>query len=143
MTFSGDMQIDMDDDFFMQDLADQGLEFEPLVEGKGALSFTLPWSLRGGVTARLHDRHELMVSASLVGWSTVDDFDVRAEADGLAQPELGLPSTVSLAVHRNWQNTLDEVAEGCNGGNGANTDIENIDDFSAADEPQPAWRLAT
>jgi long-chain fatty acid transport protein len=107
MTYVGDMQIDMDDDFFTQDLADQGLEFEKLVEGRGTLSFVLPWALRVGGVVELGARHELMVSTSVVGWSTVDAFDVRADAAGLEQPELGLPSTVSLLVPRNWRNTFD------------------------------------
>lgn len=110
MTFSGDIQIDMDDDFFTQDLADQGLQFVPLVEGNGTLSFVLPWSARLGVVAQVAPRHELMFSAALVGWSTVERFDVRAQSPDLAQPELGLPSTVSLAVERNWRNTWDAEA---------------------------------
>lgn len=110
MTFVGDVGIDMDDDFFTQDLAGQGLAFKPLVEGRGTLSVTLPWSLRLGATAQVASAHELMVNAAVVGWSTVDSFDVRAESPDLAQAELGLPSTVSLALDRAWKNTFDVEA---------------------------------
>lgn len=107
MTFVGDIQIDMDDEFFTQDLASQGLRYPALVEGRGTLSFTLPWSLRFGAVLDVTPVHNLMLNFSLVGWSTVSNFDVRADAAGLSQPDLGLPPTASFAVPRNWNNTWD------------------------------------
>ncbi|MBU6162435.1 MAG: outer membrane protein transport protein [Myxococcales bacterium] len=107
LTFVGDIQIDMDDEFFTQDLASQGLRYPALVEGRGTLSFTLPWALRFGAVIDLTTAHNLMLNVSVVGWSTVREFDVRADAAGLSQPDLGLPPTASFAVPRNWNNTWD------------------------------------
>ncbi|MBC7173336.1 MAG: outer membrane protein transport protein, partial [Polyangiaceae bacterium] len=46
MRFKGDFELDMDDDFFTQDLRSQGLAYDPRVTGDATLRFNLPRILR-------------------------------------------------------------------------------------------------
>jgi len=48
--FRGDFTLDMNDPFFTQDLASQGLQYPALVGGDASLSFTLPRVVRAGIS---------------------------------------------------------------------------------------------
>lgn len=107
LNFAGDVTIDMNDDFFTQDLASQGLQYDPLVEGDGTLSFSLPWIARLGIGQDVSDQFAVDFMVSLVGWSAVDSFDIRVESSQLAQPELGIPPTAQVGLERDWVNTVE------------------------------------
>ncbi len=89
MEYVGDFTLDMDDDFFTQDLSDQGLEYAPRVSGRASIACDLPWSVIAGARWRVAPRWEVQATGGVVGWGVVDDFEVRLESSGLAQPELG------------------------------------------------------
>jgi len=106
MNFRGDFQLNMDDDFFTQDLASQGLQYPAIVRGDASVSFTLPNSILFGASYDFTEQWGADVMFGYVFWSTVERFDVRAESPDLAQPELGLPSTTSISLERQWNDTI-------------------------------------
>lgn len=106
MKFNGKFSLDMNDDFFTQDLASQGLAFKKQVEGDATLSFTLPRAIHGGISYQLSEAWGAALTGSYTWWSQVESFDVFAKSPDLAQPKLGLPDTTTLKLARNWQNTI-------------------------------------
>lgn len=106
MTFLGEFTLDMDDDFFTQDLAGQGLEYDPTVTGQASVAFPLPRSMWLGGDWQLSETFGLNLIVGYVTWSQIEQFDVRLESDQLAQPELGLPATANLAIPRRWRDTV-------------------------------------
>lgn len=107
MNYRGEFQLDMNDDFFTQDVADQGLQYDALVTGDASLAYTLPWTARAGIQTLIGERHTVFSSLAVVGWNTVDSFDLRTQSAGLAQPEVGLPDTLGLSIPRNWNRTVE------------------------------------
>ena len=104
--FNGDFTLDMNDPFFTQDLAAEGLEFPPLVEGTGQLSFRLAKRLMAGVAYDLNPNLRLDTSLAFVFWSDLDAFRFRLDSPDLAQPDLGIGSTTVVNLPRNWKNTV-------------------------------------
>lgn len=102
LTMRGVFELDMNDEFFTQDLESQGLVYPALVSGDASLSFTLPSHVRGGLSWTPNDRVTTGINAALVRWSSIDTFDARVDSQDLAQPELGLPSTEAVSLPRNW-----------------------------------------
>lgn len=106
MTFNGRFSLDMNDDFFTRDLASQGLQYKPVVNGDASLSIPLPRSVVGGASYDFTD----VIGANLVvgytGWSVVDAFDVRVKSPDLAQPRIGLPDTSRILLPRRWKDTV-------------------------------------
>ena len=102
LTMRGVFELNMDDEFFTQDLESQGLVYPALVTGDASLSFTLPSHLRAGLSWAANERTTAGISAALVRWSSIDTFDARVESDALAQPTLGLPSTEAVSLPRDW-----------------------------------------
>lgn len=115
LDFRGDFRLDMNDPFFTQDLASQGLDYPAQVRGRASLSFTLPKVVRLGLRYDFGPevsgapRSSLALEASYTGWSSVDAFDVRLRSAGLAQPALGLGQTLSLTLPRAWRDTYGGV----------------------------------
>ncbi|AUX26710.1 outer membrane protein [Sorangium cellulosum] len=106
MRYKGKFAIDMDHPFFTQDLAEQGLRYEPLVEGDAELSFTLPKRLTAGVGYRVSDRLSLDGLLSYVLYSDVEAFVVEASSPDLAQPKLGITDRVTVTLPRDWNDTV-------------------------------------
>jgi long-chain fatty acid transport protein len=106
LTFAGRFELDLDDPFFTRDLASQGLQFAPRVEGDATLSFPLPRAVRLGVAYDLTARLGVTVVGEYVTWSQVERFDARVRSPQLAQPMLGLPDTTSLSLPRRWRDTF-------------------------------------
>jgi long-chain fatty acid transport protein len=106
MKFNGKFSLDMNDDFFTQDLAAQGMAFKRQVEGDATLSFTLPRAINAGISYQLSEDWGAALTGAYTWWSQVESFDVFAKSPDLAQPKLGLSDTTQLKLARNWQNTI-------------------------------------
>lgn len=106
LDFRGDFVLNMNDDFFTQDLAAQGLEFPPIVKGDASLSFTLPNMIHLGGAFDVTDRWRLTGAFSYYFWSQLEAFNVVLRSDDLAQPDIGIGRTTSIALERQWQNTV-------------------------------------
>lgn len=106
MNFNGTFRLNMDDDFFTQDLASQGLEFAPHVAGDATLAFTLPRSLFLGGTVQLSDALAVGATAGYTTYSQTESFDVAVRSPDLAQPMIGLGDTARIALPRRWKDTV-------------------------------------
>ncbi len=106
MRYAGRFAMDMNNDFFTQDLAAQGLEYKPLVEGDATLSFSLPKRLTLGAAYDMSERLRVDGFIQYVTYSDLDAFLVRAQSPDLAQPRLGLGEEVLMRLPRNWNNTV-------------------------------------
>lgn len=111
LDFNGTFRLDMNNPFFTQDLASQGLDYPSVVRGDASLSFTLPRVVRFGLRYTFGRKingepgSSVALEGSYKGWSSVRNFDVRLKSAGLAQPELGLGPTLGLKLPRNWRDT--------------------------------------
>jgi long-chain fatty acid transport protein len=106
LNFNGTFRLGMDDDFFTQDLASQGLKFVPVVSGDATLSFTLPRSILGGAHVQVSDRVGLGASAVYTTYSQTDAFRVATRSPDLAQPKVGLSDTSLVVLPRRWKDTI-------------------------------------
>ncbi|WP_437633316.1 OmpP1/FadL family transporter [Sorangium sp. So ce854] len=106
MRYKGKFAIDMNHPFFTQDLAEQGLQYKPLVEGDAELSFTLPKRLTAGVGYRVSDRLSVDGLVSYVLYSDIEAFVVKASSPDLAQPKLGITDRVTVTLPRRWNDTV-------------------------------------
>ncbi|MEO1339524.1 MAG: outer membrane protein transport protein, partial [Myxococcota bacterium] len=105
LRFAGDFELDMDDDFFTQDLASQGLAYPKRVRGDAELRFSLPKVIR--FAARWQGAQAALgVDIAYSFWSVVESFDVEVRSPDLAQPGVGLPPRTEIRLERNWQDTL-------------------------------------
>lgn len=106
MVFSGDAYLEMDHDFFTTDLAYKGLQYPALVVGDAYIELPFPASIRLGVAWSDAD-NEVMIQGSYILWSAVEALKVTLEADGLAQPDLGIGPVTKLDLPRNYNNTIE------------------------------------
>lgn len=106
LTFAGRFELDLNDPFFTRDLASQGLQFAPRVEGEATLSFPLPRAVRAAVSYDVSPRVGFGVTAEYVTWSQVEQFDARVRSPQLAQPTLGLADAQQLSLPRRWRDTI-------------------------------------
>lgn len=106
LNFRGSFVLNMDDDFFTQDLASQGLEFPPIVKGDASLSFTLPNILHLGGAFDVTSKMTLTGAISYYFWSQLEAFEVVIQSEDLAQPDLGISSATSIDLERDWKNTF-------------------------------------
>lgn len=104
--FRGRFQLDMNDEFFTQDLAAKGLAFPPLVEGSATLSFRLPKRLMLGIAYDINDRVRVDGNFAWAFWSDVDAFRIRLDSADLEQPELGIPRASTVALRRDWKGSF-------------------------------------
>jgi long-chain fatty acid transport protein len=106
MVHRGSFTLDMDVDFFTQDLASQGLQYPERVRGDASLGFTLPMTVRAGIRQQVAGVHHLTLDGAWVGWSSVDAFDLVVQSPDLALPRLGLPDTIGITIPRRWRDTM-------------------------------------
>ncbi|MCX4245348.1 OmpP1/FadL family transporter [Paraliomyxa miuraensis] len=106
MRLNGDFTLNMDDDFFTQDLAAQGLQFPPVVQGKAHIELSLPKRLTLGLGYQVAPRVSLDGSVSYVFYSDFDVIDITLSSPDLAQPALGIGESVPQDLVRNWKNTV-------------------------------------
>jgi long-chain fatty acid transport protein len=106
LNFSGDFQLDMNDEFFTQDLAGQGLAFPPLITGKAKLAFRLPKRIMLGLAYDISKKLRVDGNFAYVFWSDLDAFEITLDSAALAQPELGLPRRTQVALRRDWKGTV-------------------------------------
>jgi long-chain fatty acid transport protein len=115
LDYRGSFSLDMDDPFFTQDLASQGLDYPAIVRGDASLSLSLPRVVRAGIRYTFGKKRNdepassIALEGSYTGWSAVQNFDVRLSSPGLAQPALGLGSTLQLKLPRGWYDTFGGV----------------------------------
>ncbi|MFT6396785.1 MAG: long-chain fatty acid transport protein [Bradymonadia bacterium] len=102
LTMRGVFELDMNDEFYTQDLEAQGLVYPALVEGDASLTFTLPSQVRAGFSYEASSAWTVGANLAAVFWDSIDTFDARVESESLAQPTLGLPATESVQLPRNW-----------------------------------------
>jgi long-chain fatty acid transport protein len=106
LNFNGNFQLDMNDEFFTQDLAGQGLAFPPLVTGKANLEFRLPKRIMLGLAYDISKKLRVDGNFAYVFWSDLDAFELTLDSAALAQPELGLPRRTTVALPRDWNGTV-------------------------------------
>lgn len=106
LSFEGGFQLDLDDPFFTEDLAAQGLRYPRQVEGAGTLVLPLPHRIQGAIGWDVSPFVRLDVEAHGVLWSRVQAFGITLTSPDLAQPELGVPDTASSDVPRQWQDAV-------------------------------------
>ena len=106
MHFRGKFTLNMDDDFFAQDLASQGLQYPRQVEGNAEIAFPLPGSVRLGATWDVTPRVGVGANLAYTFWSDVQDFRVTVQSAALAQPKIGLPDRTQIDLPRRWMNTI-------------------------------------
>src|SRR5439155_7025542 len=112
LKFKGRFFLDMNDDFFTQDLAAQGLQYPPIVEGDAWVEFPLPSSVKLGLAYQATPSFRLQLQGDYHHWSDVDAFIITLKSPSLAQPRLGVADTVKLVERRNWRNTVGGEATG-------------------------------
>jgi long-chain fatty acid transport protein len=112
MRYRGRFALDMNDEFFTQDLAAQGLKYPPLVRGEAELTFRLPKRITTGAAYRITPGFQVDGFVSYVFWSDVDAFVVTTRSPDLAQPKLGIGKTVAVVLPRNWNDTIWAEANG-------------------------------
>ena len=106
LNFNGKFQLDMDDEFFTQDLASQGLAFPKLVEGDAKLSFRLPKRIMLGLGYDVSEKLRIDANFAYVFWSDLDAFLITLDSPDLAQPELGIPRVTEVALPRAWKGAV-------------------------------------
>lgn len=106
MRLNGDFTLNMDDEFFTQDLAAQGVQFDPLVKGKAHIELSLPKRLTLGAGYQAHPKLKIDGAFSYVFYSDFDVVDIALTSPQLEQPALGIGQTVPQALVRNWKNTV-------------------------------------
>ncbi len=106
MNYKGKFAIDMNDPFFTQDLAPQGLKFKPLVTGDASLQFNLPKRITLGASYDFNPKWRVDGFIQYVRYSEVDSFKVTTSSPDLAQPKLGIGTTLNVVLPRNWKDTV-------------------------------------
>jgi long-chain fatty acid transport protein len=106
MKYVGEFAIDMNDDFFTQDLASQGLQYKPLVKGEAKLSFSLPRRITVGAGWDATETLRIDGFVQYVTYSDIDAFVVETQSPDLAQPRLGIGDRVQVRLPRDWNDTV-------------------------------------
>jgi len=112
LRFRGRFRLDTDDEFFTQDLAAQGLQYPPLVTGKAQIRLRLPKRITLGAGYRIHEKFGLDGYVAYVFYSDFDKVRIRFDSPDLAQPALGVGSTVDQDLVRNWKGTVNTEVNG-------------------------------
>jgi long-chain fatty acid transport protein len=106
LRFHGKFRLDMNDEFFTQDLASQGLEYDPIVSGKSLIHLRLPRRMTLGASYQLARRFALDGFASYVFYQDLSKLAIRLDSAGLARAALGIGNTVEQDLARNWQGVV-------------------------------------
>jgi long-chain fatty acid transport protein len=101
----GDFVLDMNDEFFTQDLAAQGLQYPPRVQGDATIELSLPKRLTAGAGYRFNDKFSLEAMASYVLYQDFDNILINLHSPDLAQPTLGIGESVDQDLVRDWKGT--------------------------------------
>ncbi len=112
MRYRGRFALDMNDPFFTQDLAAQGLRYPPLVEGDAELAFRLPKRFTAGAAYQATSWFRVDGFVQYVTYSDVDSFVVTTRSPALAQPKLGIGPSVRAVLPRAWNDTVWVEANG-------------------------------
>ncbi len=104
--FKGEFQLDMNDQFFGQDLAAKGLDFPALVEGDAELRFRLPKRIMFGLAYDISSRLRIDGTVSYVFWSDLSEFGITIDSADLALPEIGIGRRTDVTLPRAWKNTI-------------------------------------
>ncbi|MBX7078993.1 MAG: outer membrane protein transport protein [Nannocystaceae bacterium] len=112
LTFHGKFRLDMNDEFFTQDLAAQGLQYKPLVTGKTTVRLRLPKRITLGAGYRISKRFGLDGFVSYVFYQDFDRIRIRLSSPDLAQPGLGLGPDNDQNLIRNWKGTVNTEING-------------------------------
>lgn len=123
LTMVGDFTLDMNDPFFTQDLASQGLAYKPLVKGTGQLRYVLPDVARIGIRYAFGKKYNdtpstsLALEGSYTRWSTVRNFKVEVDSPDLRQTNPScepasakecelIPRDMKFYLPRRWHDTF-------------------------------------
>jgi long-chain fatty acid transport protein len=106
LTLKGRFALDMNDDFFTQDLGAQGLKYPRLVEGDAYVEFPLPSSVKLGLAYQATSFLRLVLQAEYHHYSDIESFLVTLQSPDLAQPTLGVVDVVKMVEPRRWRNTV-------------------------------------
>jgi len=106
MRYRGRFALDMNDPFFTQDLAAQGLKYPPLVQGDAELAFRLPKRITAGASYQATRTFRVDGFVQYVTYSDVDAFVVTTRSPSLAQPKLGIGPSVRAVLPRTWNDTV-------------------------------------
>jgi len=112
MRYRGKFAIDMNDPFFTQDLAAQGLKFKPLVQGDAEIAFKLPKRITLGLSYDFNEKWRVDGFVQYVRYSEVDAFKVTTKSPDLVQTALGIGDTLTVILPRNWKDTVWVEASG-------------------------------
>lgn len=106
LRFRGDFQLDMNDEFFTQDLASQGLQYPALVRGDAEIELRLPKRITLAAGYEVNSKVRIDAWASYVTYREFDRIDIQLTSPGLAQPELGIGPSAPQPLVRNWVDTV-------------------------------------
>jgi long-chain fatty acid transport protein len=116
MNMAGKFSLDMNDPFFTQDLASQGIAYKPLVKGNADLRFMLPSVARMGVRYDFGKQYSegsatsLALEGSYTGWSAVKSFKVQVESKDLEQRDKDghvlIPKDMKFYLPRRWHDSM-------------------------------------
>jgi long-chain fatty acid transport protein len=112
LRLKGRFFLDMNDDFFTQDLASQGLRYPPLVQGDAYVEFPIPSTVKLGLAYQASESFRLQLLLEYVNNADVRSFVVTLQSPDLAQPSLGVPDVVRIVERRNWRDTVSTLATG-------------------------------
>jgi long-chain fatty acid transport protein len=102
----GRFTLHMDDEFFTQDLAAQGVVFVPIVRGTTHIEFSLPKRLTLGAGYVIHPKFSLDGLVSYVFWQDFDAIRIRLTSPDLAQEALGIGESADQTIVRDWQGSV-------------------------------------
>lgn len=106
MRYKGKFALDMNDPFFTQDLAAQGLKFKPLVVGDAVLEFRLPKRITLAAAYDINQRWRVDGFVQYIRYSEVDAFKVTTTSPDLEQKDLGIGKTLSVILPRHWKDSV-------------------------------------
>jgi long-chain fatty acid transport protein len=112
LKLQGRFGLDMNDEFFTQDLAAQGLKYPPLVEGDAFVEFSLPSVVKLGVAVQPSKDFRLQLLVEYFRYSELKAFNITLRSAGLAQPSLGVSDVVKLVEPLSWKDTVTVGATG-------------------------------
>ncbi len=111
MKFKGDFSLLMDDPFFTEKLAgvelpEGNISFKPLIQGDAVLRFKTPKRITLGMSYDINNKYRIDGFVAYSLYRELKAFDVEVSSPDLAQPALGIGESTSLALVRNWKDTV-------------------------------------
>lgn len=103
--FEGRFALDLNDDFFTQDLSPVGLAYPALIQGDARLLLKLPDRQVFAARWQADPFYALELRLSRVGWSRLDAMRVGLSAEALALPALGVSRYSRSDLPRHWQDS--------------------------------------